>query len=492
MDTRLKNALFLQDLMHQLGALDERVRHILVFRVLAKNKKTLDDIGNALGLTRERVRQIEAKIDTDMAEQFLELRGIYQHELEKQPTPEAFVSMLGNLAPFGTRAQEHLAPGIIDFAWLGVKFGLYELDAGICFYPSKHDVYSCLRIQASRIRESGLFSLDEIDWDECTLGPVANFFKERALGILGFQKLSSGHWIESKNYLEAAAGLLELENGQTTLLALRDKIDPAISIKSFRQRLLSDDRFSLPDSQHVRLRAPNEELIRPESIQALIGEIVPSDGTKVPFAKVLEFVQSRRTAAESSVRAYASRYPFAVEQNMVLRSLSAVRRPGQHPSSTRNLFRLPDGWSYRLEVNSEHLRGSSVTIPAAFVNAFNLDIGPGLSFEDKATGGYLWMRWDGSQPKIRSIRQNLKNIGAQEGDWVLLTFSGNQFSVSRIQTNGLSGVDALERMFPNMYGIPREQFLYLALMCAELGGVPLLEAMKIRNEYDLIELFEGY
>jgi RNA polymerase primary sigma factor len=50
-----------QALKEALGALSERERHVVVLRygLLDAEPKTLEEIGRRLGLTRERVRQIE-------------------------------------------------------------------------------------------------------------------------------------------------------------------------------------------------------------------------------------------------------------------------------------------------------------------------------------------------------------------------------------------------------------------------------------------------
>ncbi len=491
METQLANALFLQNFINDLESLDDRDRHIVVFRLLASDKSTLDEIGSRLGLTRERVRQLEKKLTKELEGPLIQLREIYASELTRKPRPEKFFCMLGEISPFGTRGVEAVNPGTVDFSLLGEKFELYEALEGICFVPSKLEVQQALIALVAKTRSSLLFLTEEVHWGEIQSGPVTEFHLERVLGLMGFERLACGYWLPKGSYVTAAAALLGLEDKPLRLESLRDMIDPAVSLRSLKQRLMNDERFTFPDPNTVRLTNEGERASKPDSIATLISQIVPEDGSFVGFSQVLEFVRSRREVAESSVRAYASRHPYRFEGNRVARSLSGPKRPRQHPSKTRNLYRLPDGWAYRLQVNSEHLRGSSITLPAAFVNAMNLEVDQDLEFQDLVAGETMWVRWDGGQPRARSIRKNLKYLVAKEDSWVVLHFRKHGFEVGVVQSDNLHGPDAIAAMFPHQYGLSRDEFLNQAFMCNQLGRVPLVEAMKLRREFDLVELFEG-
>lgn len=490
MDKQVSNALLLGNVMRTLESLDNREMAIASHRLFSQKKTTLDDLGQMLSVTRERVRQIERGLLATLEPVLNNLRAAYIDEIDPTKSETGYLCMLHELAPFGSRAIEKLGESSIDFSQLGAKFELYEIEQGVCFVPNKEKVKATILSWAKTQNQYGLFSIHDFPSELLIQGPMSQPSIIRAFEIMNLTQLANGLWLHASNYSDAAEALLAKASREVSVEDLLSQIDPSISTKSFRQRLMSDSRFAFPESGLVRLAAPGEGAVRPKSISKLIGELVPEDGSSIELATLIERVQSQRAAAESSIRAFASRHPFILERNLVFRASKHVKRPRSQPARTRNLYRMPDGWAFRLTVNSEHLRGSSITLPVAFVNAFNLSIGRNLDFEDLQTKEKLWMSWDGSQPKARSIRLNLLSIGAKVGQEVMLLFCDGTFKASIIRRGAKSGPEAIANLFPHLYGTSLGIFLREAFMCADLGGVPLIEAMKIRGELDLIELFE--
>lgn len=476
--------------MKKISQLDSRDASILTLRLLAVKKTTLDEVGIQLNLTRERVRQIEHKLKKTLELELEQLRTIYRDELQRKVPGLGIICMLDQIAPFGPQAIERFGPGEINFPLLGQMFGFYEVVDGLCFVPNRESTKHNIVTTALEIHDSALFRIDEFPAGSITAGFVSSGNLLRALGLLGFNQLAEGRWIHNSNYVDAAAALLKGRGDLYPLESLRDSIDPTISLRSFRQRLMQDSRFSFPESGSVKLVEEGQIAERPMSISALIGEVVPADGTRISLQQVTEYVKSKRVAAESSIRAFASRPPFSLEKNFVLRANENVKRPRQQPCRTRNLYKLPNGWAIRLKVTGEHIRGSSITMPVSAVTAFNLELRSSIYFEDLQSDETLWLNWDGSQPKARSIRRNLLSIGADVGDEVMLVFWNDKFKVHKVPVAKQGGVDSLANLFPDLYGMSVDAFLHQAFMCRELGGVPLVEAMKLRREYDLITKFE--
>lgn len=491
LDKHVANAILLGNVMMTLEALDNRQQAIAALRLFSQKKTTLDELGSMLSLTRERVRQIERGLIADLEPVLSNLRAAYIDEIDPTKSETGYICMLNELAPFGSRAIEKLGEGSIDFSQLGTKFELYEIEQGICFVPDKETVRNSILEWAKNKNQHGLFGIRNLPKDQFLLGSISETSIVRALELLNLTQLANGLWLQASSYVDAAVALLAQADREVSVEELSSQIDPSISTKSFRQRLMSDSRFAFPESGMVRLVAPGQDAVRPKSISELIGELVPEDGSSIELKTLIERVQSQRSAAESSIRAFASRYPFVLRRNLVFRSSKEVKRPKSQPARTKNLYKLPDGWAFRLTVNGEHLRGSSIPLPVSFVNAFNLSVESSLEFDDLQSQDKLWMNWDGSQPKARSIRSNLVSIGAEEGQEVMLLFCDGTFRASLIQQVANSGPEAIANLFPDLYGNSVERFLKDAFMCSELGGVPLLEAMKIRGEFDLIELFEG-
>jgi hypothetical protein len=324
-DHYLKNALFLQNFMVNLAALSDREQWITTHRLLARRKMTLDLLGENLNLTRERVRQLESQLETSLQPLIEDLIEIYKLEVSSLAPSGPFACMLGAVTPFGSRAIESTAAGEIDFANLGERFGLYEIEEGICFVPSKGEVLTRLFATAEVPRLNKLVRFSEVAWPEMVLGRMSPEKRVRLLELLGLTRINNDCWLESPNYVTSASALLELYDGPLLVEDLRKMIDPEISSRSFRNRLKDNKDFVFTDVDSVRLALPGESVEKLKSITELIEDIVPTDGESLSLSEVVASVQSKRSAAESSIRAYANRYPFVTKQNRVYRTEEDVR-----------------------------------------------------------------------------------------------------------------------------------------------------------------------
>jgi RNA polymerase primary sigma factor len=75
-DTALAELLRGVELQEALASLSERMRHVLVLRFGLNGQipKTLEEVGNELGVTRERVRQLESRALRELQSVAPELR----------------------------------------------------------------------------------------------------------------------------------------------------------------------------------------------------------------------------------------------------------------------------------------------------------------------------------------------------------------------------------------------------------------------------------
>lgn len=90
------------------------------------------------------------------------------------------------------------------------------------------------------------------------------------------------------------------------------------------------------------------------------------------------------------------------------------------PYLTRRLHRLDGGWSYRLTVTADQLRGSSFAIPAGVAAALGCSRESSLELHSRL--GAQTIRWTGVQPTCGTIRRFLRELITKPGDDVFLYF----------------------------------------------------------------------
>lgn len=129
----------------------------------------------------------------------------------------------------------------------------------------------------------------------------------------------------------------------------------------------------------------------------------------------------------SAVPSFASQNPLPETEfepepfsgRMRRRSKGGVKSP----DLTRRLHRIDGGWSYRLVVTTEHLRGSSFAVPAGVAAA--LGCSRGSSVELRSRLGTQTVRWTGAQPTCGTIRRFLRELAAEAGAEVFLHFDAD-------------------------------------------------------------------
>ncbi|MDY6808082.1 MAG: hypothetical protein SW127_03605 [Actinomycetota bacterium] len=98
--------------------------------------------------------------------------------------------------------------------------------------------------------------------------------------------------------------------------------------------------------------------------------------------------------------------------------------PGHHTAAVRQarrLYRVGEAWCYRITVNADHLRGSSLALPAGVASAFGAR--PGTLREISSDLGPQSVRWTGATPTCGTIRRFLVERRLRLGDIAFLVCS---------------------------------------------------------------------
>jgi hypothetical protein len=414
-----------------IGVLDPRQKAILVGRILDNPTRTLDSIGAELGVTRERVRQIESKILATVAswlspETELGLHAAaVRNRIGKLVTLERLLSIFPDLK---VQISDTDRP-----AWyvLDQFDDNFESDGTWVALPSIHAVtietslkFDQAASAAGVCRETDLESV-AAEWG-MALSELRSW-----LSHLGYRELL-GHWIAPnlRSLPDLAYAALYARGAAASVEEVMNVLNVERSTNSLRNALAADSRFVRVDVRlwGLRDRGTSEY----SGIRTAIAAAVDVEG-QITVDELVADLTDRYAVSPSSILAYASTWPFETVGRMVKRA-TVAHAPRRSLSQTKNLYARGESiFAYKFKVNSEHLRGSGTPMPSSL--AVGIGLQPGEKFQLSASTKPITISWITAQPSFGSVRQQLIELDAQEGDDAILELSGTHASIRLVRKN---------------------------------------------------------
>ena len=477
-----------------LNQLDVREQLILKRRVWSMGQMSLEGLGIELGLTRERVRQIE--------------KGLYKKlndvNVSNSIRDEIRIQLLAvDRKSFALTDSDALKLIIanLGFDSFGLNLGdlahfskAFEVDAGFLFFPTKQDLAEDLEDIFTTLAPdtAALFADLESERNKqnfCSRLSTSEFRKLQE--CLGWSHHSIFTYpprmrsFEQKLY----AYLLSQGNAMNLSEVLRIHFSE-FSERSSINRIRNSDLFTILDDGLVKIREEGDS--QAKTISDLVHEALGAKES-VTLEELTQFILSKRKAAKASIRSYASTFPFQLNSGVVSRA-EVPRPPQSQIAKTKRLYRIEKGWRLRICLNEEIMRGSSVQLPTSIVGALELPGDARKTFWSEQLGESIWVSWQGMQPKIQALRKAALALGGGANDHMLIDFflKENQifFEIvkSPIKKNGLEGVAILLGLSDESNPGP---VISKLIMSGANGGLSIIETLQLRKEYDAIEVYEG-
>lgn len=391
-------------LARTIGALDSRAREILAYRFFADEPETLDEIGRAMGVTRERVRQIEARARADMVESLetggaLELVSAAARELVGTVLP--LDNLLELLPALGRPVEAVHQP-----AWrvLDRLDDAFEIEDGWCVAPTMLGAQTATQTQLLELANPhGVVRLADVGGLNPNLPPEVD-----APALIAWLR-HCGYVIDGDFVLtrtqsvgDRAASILSIVGSPMSAQELLDRFGVERSAGSLKNAMSIDDRFERVDRDRWALAEWG--LASYTGVRALVREEVARAGGHIAMETLIEHITGTYSVTASSVVAYASAPPFEAKGGIVrlARSDQTARKT---PERTRRLYRRGNAWIYRIQVTKDHLRGSGSVAPMAIANILDLQFGQTRLLETPL--GPQSINWSGTQPAFGSIRRFL-------------------------------------------------------------------------------------
>lgn len=416
-----------------LGRIDPADLDIIRRRRFANERTTLDAIGTEMGVTREWVRQREKRA-----------LGTLQDEVAAHPVLGQMAAVirdqLRSVVPLDD-VLRHLpalrdeVPRLAAPAWrlFDQLDDSYEIADGWCAAPSLGDAQTQTRQRlADAANAHGVAPIDVLIRDD---GPQARramretpSWLEAWLSYCGIEVREGMALLQGSNMPDRAAAILSLELRAMPTPELLEMTSPGRAENSLRNALAGDERFIRTDRDTWGLA---EWGIRSYSgIRDEIGSILDGSGGEVSIETLVEMITGRFAVSQSSVRAYASSYPYQSVSGVVRRCGEPTETLPSDLSRATRVYQSTQGWTFRFEVTRDHMRGSGFQMPTALGRYFGLL--PGGSRELQVDGQMQNLYWTGLQPTFGTMRVALSRLGAAVGDIVHLRFCDSSSAQLRV------------------------------------------------------------
>lgn len=427
-----------------LAVLTERDRAVFQARVLSEPnaKPTLQQLGDDLGVTRERVRQIEQNANVKLQKALAHpdntrLRNAAEL-LRRSGQPIAWESAIDRGALLATTEVDvtdqqwamlvHLAEGQVEDGFL--HWGILQ---------QIRDAVQDLVAEFSGIRSEEMVEAfrEELGLDhEIVIRLLAESTNEfqlpHAADTRYLVRRGATYNEFAKAIIMAAGRKVSVDEIRATMSQVRPCED-----RSLRNALATDDEFvRVTKTEWTLASAVKSDQVYSgitNDVEQALSRLAPGETTSIN--ELVKQIAKRRDVSETSVRMYATDPRFYSPQRgrIRMRTHTDPIASGTSHATDEELLARPnvirhDGRpALQIPVDGELLRGSGR--PTSNVVARYLQMQPGDTRLYPVLGGTreIAIRWRGKQPVFSSLRAIAQDLGAQLGDTLLLCFHSPTF-----------------------------------------------------------------
>lgn len=470
----------------RLAELSDREVDVVTRRLLTDSPETLDSIGGALGVTRERIRQIESKAlskasswlseDTPLGLRAAAVRQLISPLCNLSKLLEQMPSLKILVSPFERPAWFVLDKFDDEFESDGVWVARPSIEEVAIETHAKYQEVSNAHGAAEIESVTNAF----LDWTSISGDQLVEWFE--SLEYRSFK----GHLISPsvRGLPDMTAAYLSIVGVSCSTAELYEAIGGGRSISSLKNALSTDSRFVRADRHDWALAEWGTRAY--SNIRDMIGDIIAATGP-VGLDSLIEELTSNFTISPRSIAAYANAWPFQTIRGLV--SLAEKpRRTTKSLSESRNVYRHDESLQLRIAVNSEHLRGSGFAVPSGLAMAVGLEQGDKMFLSSGDI--QVTLSWFGSQPGLGSIRSPLDDLDSAVGDQVMITIKHVTISFRKIEPRGESSASEFVGELLGIGSRPLESTSVAEALglSANTPWPSIIHALRARGEHDLVEL----
>jgi hypothetical protein len=481
------------------GVLDQRSQAIFLGRISLNKHRTLIDLAEEFGITRERVRQLFVPAEERIREALAT-----PHFAPIRWRAHTLRTILGTAVPGTTQhfneaiqdttkgVSEQGLERVADFLlWLAGPYSWNSATGWLAVgeFPGPEVINEMSdprgRVDAERLQRylsaNGLLPGVHEAW----MNQIARI-----------RNVAGNWWVWEGSVPEKAARLLEIWNQPATPEDIVIAIGEGHDLKATRSRLFEDERFMRVDMTRVGLRSWGLEEY--SSIAQEIDREIEAQGGSADIDDLIATLVTRFNLRETSIRFYLNVPMFILDGVTIRRRTSAdAYDPFPPVTDTASCYLLSaDVLTWRVEVTTDTLRGSGRQMPPAI--AAWLGVTPGGQRSLSAEGGAVRVSWPETStagPTLGSMRLLVEGVDGRAGDQVLLRFKRDEGTVDLTRIDPTVVVSALGiQQIALLTGLPdcdgEGAFLHNLGVALGTSGTStaVRAALRRRGESDLVAL----
>lgn len=421
---------------------DDREQLILRTRFIATHPATLDELGQATGVTRERVRQIQANLLT-------RIRATVDHG----PVADLLVGIRAHAYPVTTLDSAtsfypelaEIQPGWDEPLWqiLDAFDDDFRVDDGwVCFPDLPTAAKRTGELLSGIVNDEGVVSLSTL-LEHSTLDDAEMLADW--LVVCGYLVVQDHVFTRVGSQPARAAALLSVTGRPMTSEEMYAQVSDAKTERSFRNSLPRGTdlmRVSV-DCWGLRRWGMEEYTSILELITSRVDAAAQDGHDSIVLAALIEELTTVFGASENSVRTYAATGDLITADGMVRRRDEPMQNNAT-PEDSNGLYRHEDRWRFLVTVNKDHMRGSGFPVPNGMTADLGLEWNEPLALpSDMGDQPVSWGKTGVSS--VGSIRRFIEELDAAEGDRVWIDLHhGEFFSVTTAPPKNLDRDDAID------------------------------------------------
>ena len=486
-----------------LDQLDERQLLILDERLLpTSGHKTLDDLARALGVTRERVRQLESRLISTL-EAADDLAPARRRAWKLAET-------LGAAVPAGAPEIDEalnkvwggagqLARESREASLLLYLAGPYKEQRGWLISRNSQERVSAIQAELVAAADRTGVIGDEKRGEVLTAAGLHARWWDKWVSHLDLVRQSPYGLIRwDGTTLDKLQLLLGLRGQPATVEELLADLGRDMSVVSIRGRMTDDDRFVRIDKTG-RFALPEWDHDEYTSVADEIAQEIERCGGTATLDHLMRSISDRYAVRASSVKAYAKSPRFMMNEHGDVRLRTPDDEPFRSDASlelTRGCYLVDGTWTYRILVDADLLRGSGRACPPAFAEALSIHAGDRTTLKYGNGDVYLgWPETSFTGPSFGSLREVATDLGAEEGDWLFLSAADGCLHARLCRRHVVSTAAGLDRTLVLM-GLGADVDDPYAAIAVAVGLGPhtaagdIRERLRRRGEEDLAARFD--
>ena len=418
---------------------DERERLILRDRIAAVEPATLEEIAQAVDLTRERVRQLQVKL----------LKRL-EPELTSGPLANLMAGIRAHAYPVNTLdAVIDVFPDLADTqeGWDAPLWRILDAfdddfrvdDGWVCFPDLPTATERTAKLLAGLVNAEGVVLMDTV-LEESSLNDRGVLTEW--LTTCGYLVLNDHVLTRTSTQPDRAASVLSITGRPMTVSELFEVVGDVTSERSFRGALARGENLVRVGTDRWALASWGLEEYT--SIADIIGKRIDaaveggSDG--VSLEGLVEDLSASFGASPSSVRTYAATGDFACAGGIVRRRTTPMENTAVAAESN-GLYWREGRWCYLMTVSKDHLRGSGVNVPNGLTSSMGLSWNQPVFLPSEL--GEHRVHWGNNVglSSIGSVKRFLDALGCGLGDRVWIDLhDGERFSVTHaLESSEIAG-----------------------------------------------------